>query len=60
MGGALHVTGNVTPVAEANISGDPHAADLVFRASWPVTMIGLDVTTKLIMDDQILDAIRNG
>ncbi len=48
----------MTPVAEANISGDPHAADLVFRASWPVTMIGLDVTTKLIMDVQILETIR--
>ena len=58
MGGALHVPGNVTPVAEANISGDPHAADLVFRASWPVTMIGLDVTKKLIMDDKILENIR--
>ena len=58
MGGTLHVPGNVSPVGEANISGDPHAADLVFRASWPVTMIGLDVTTKLIMNDQILDTIR--
>ena len=58
MGGTLHVTGNVSPVGEANISGDPHAADLVFSASWPVTMIGLDVTTSLIMDDQILETIR--
>ncbi len=58
MGGTLHVPGNVSPVGEANISGDPHAADLVFRASWPVTMIGLDVTTKLIMNDQILETIR--
>ncbi len=58
MGGTLHVPGNVSPVGEANISGDPHAADLVFRASWPVTMIGLDVTTKLIMSDQILETIR--
>jgi len=58
MGGTLHVPGNVSPVGEANISGDPHAADLVFRATWPVTMIGLDVTTKLIMNDRILETIR--
>lgn len=58
MGGALYVSGNVTPVAEANIFGDPHAADLVFRAGWPLTMIGLDVTTKLVMTDKILQAVQ--
>nr|WP_306302231.1 nucleoside hydrolase [Shewanella marina] len=40
MGGAMghngH-TGNVSPFAEANIIGDPHAADMVFGASWPLT-----------------------
>jgi inosine-uridine nucleoside N-ribohydrolase len=58
MGGALYVPGNVTPVAEANIYGDPHAADLVFTASWKVTMIGLDVTTKVQLSDQMLSRVR--
>ena len=59
MGGALHVPGNVSPVGEANISGDPHAADIVFTAPWKVTMIGLDVTTKVKLNDDILDRIKN-
>ncbi len=54
MGGAVTVNGNVNPAAEANIYNDPHAADLVFTADWPVTMVGLDVTTKVIMDDPYL------
>ncbi|MGM8212249.1 nucleoside hydrolase [Virgibacillus sp. W0430] len=46
MGGALHVPGNVTEVAEANIHGDPEAAHRVFESGIPITMVGLDVTSK--------------
>ena len=60
MGGALYVPGNVSPVAEANVSGDPHAADLVFTAPWKVTMIGLDVTTKVRLNDEILSRVEAG
>ena len=38
MGGALSVSGNVSPWAEANISQDPDAADTVFRSG--VSKIG--------------------
>jgi purine nucleosidase len=59
MGGALSVPGNVSPVAEANIAGDPDAADIVMTAPWKVTMIGLDTTTKVKLNDDILLRIRN-
>ncbi len=49
MGGAFDVLGNVTPAAEANIHGDPEAADLVVTAAWKVVLLGLDVTHKTIM-----------
>jgi inosine-uridine nucleoside N-ribohydrolase len=48
MGGGLHSGGNVTDFAEANIWNDPHAADEVFAANWEVTVIGLDVTQKVV------------
>jgi purine nucleosidase len=59
MGGALHVPGNVSPVAEANISGDPDAADIVLTAPWNVTMIALNTTTKVKLNDEILMRIRD-
>ena len=56
MGGAFGFSGpngNVTPVAEANISGDALAADRVFTANWQVSAIGLDVTrnVRLSLED---------
>ena len=49
MGGNAFVPGNATPAAEANVLNDPDAADTVFSAGWPVTMVGLDVTHKVRM-----------
>ncbi|MBK8083049.1 MAG: nucleoside hydrolase [Devosia sp.] len=57
MGGAFghhRHTGNVSPVAEANIWGDPHAADIVFGADWPVTIVPLDVSQETQMSDRYL------
>ncbi|MCL6708429.1 nucleoside hydrolase [Pseudomonas sp. R2.Fl] len=59
MGGAFDVNGNVTPAAEANIHGDPEAADVVFTASWPVVIVGLDVTTTTVMTRRQLADIRD-
>jgi inosine-uridine nucleoside N-ribohydrolase len=49
MGGTIAEPGNVSPVAEANIWNDPHAADQVFSAGWKLTMVGLDVTHRVIL-----------
>lgn len=61
MGGAFGtdgVLGNVTPAAEANILGDPDAADIVFGAAWPVAIVGLDVTQRTIMSHDYLASLR--
>lgn len=50
MGGTAVESGNVSPVAEANIWNDPHAADIVFGAGWPITMVGLDVTHSVVTE----------
>ena len=62
MGGAFGVnghSGNVTPVAEANIIGDPDAADEILTAPWPVAIIGLDVTHETVMDNHYLKTLRD-
>jgi inosine-uridine nucleoside N-ribohydrolase len=50
MGGTVDEPGNVSPVAEANIWNDPHAADLVFTTPWKLTMVGLDVTHRVVAE----------
>ena len=47
MGGALFQPGNVTPLATANIAGDPEAADAVYRSGARVTQVGLDVCNQV-------------
>ncbi|ODT32483.1 MAG: nucleoside hydrolase [Kaistia sp. SCN 65-12] len=61
MGGAFGYSGhsgNVTPVAEANIIGDPHAADEMFAASWPIVVVGLDVTQECVMTTAYMQELR--
>jgi purine nucleosidase len=62
MGGAFGtggVLGNVTPAAEANMLGDPDAADHVLGAAWPVAIVGLDVTQPTIMSRDYLASLRD-
>lgn len=59
MGGAVLVPGNVSPVAEANIWNDPHAADLVFIAGFKLTMVGLDVTHRVIVPVVLVKSIAD-
>ena len=64
MGGAFGVNGhrgNASPVAEANVINDPHAADRVFTAAWPLTIVGLDVTHEVLLSTDYLAALgRDG
>ena len=46
MGGSIHEPGNISPLATANIGGDPEAADVVYRSGARVTQVGLDVVNK--------------
>ncbi len=61
MGGAFGFNGhrgNVSPVAEANIAGDPTAADKVFRSGLPLIIVGLDVTHETIMEREYFESLR--
>lgn len=56
MGGTVREPGNCSPVAEANVWQDPHAAEIVFAADWHVTMVGLDATHQVTLDQAFFDA----
>jgi inosine-uridine nucleoside N-ribohydrolase len=56
MGGSIK-GGNVNAAAEANIYNDPEAAQIVFQAGWPLTMVGLDVGDKTLFSQKYLDEL---
>lgn len=49
--------GNVSPVAEANMAGDPLAADRVLGCGAATTVVGLDVTHETLMDEAFIDTL---
>lgn len=51
MGGAIWCKGNVEGVAEFNFYRDPAAAELVLSAGLPITLVPLDLTGFLQMDE---------
>lgn len=71
MGGAFEVPGNISDapelgidnsVAEWNIYADPYAANIVFAASSPVTLLPLDASNHVLLDElfyELLEANRS-
>lgn len=59
MGGAYFEVGNITPAAEFNIYVDPEAAEIVFKAGAPITVMPLDVTHKSLVTKARNDAFRD-
>lgn len=53
MGGS-YTNGNVTPAAEFNIMADADAAHVCFTCGRPITMVGLDVTRKVLCFPEIV------
>ncbi|XP_068329804.1 probable uridine nucleosidase 2 [Pyrus communis] len=51
LGGAFAVNGNVNPAAEANIFGDPDAADMVFTCGADILAMGINVTHQVVLTD---------
>ncbi|KAL1338993.1 hypothetical protein HN51_033570 [Arachis hypogaea] len=49
LGGAFAVNGNVNPAAEANIFGDPDAADVVFTSGADILTVGINVTHQVVL-----------
>jgi purine nucleosidase len=58
MGGAYFEVGNWTPAAEFNIFVDPEAAEIVFGAGVPLTVVPLDTTHKALTTAARVEALR--
>lgn len=58
LGGAFFALGNVNPAAEANIYGDPEAADVVFTSGANIVVVGINITTQVQFKDADLLELR--
>jgi len=54
MGGAVWCKGNISPSAEFNFYRDPQAAADVLASGLPITVVSLDVTNQVVMDESHL------
>ena len=59
MGGAAEVNGNISPSSEANIANDAAAAEIVFQSGAKCVVVGLDVTTKIVMTPDYMDRLAD-
>jgi inosine-uridine nucleoside N-ribohydrolase len=59
MGGSLS-GGNATPAAEFNMYVDPEAAHIVFHSGIPITMVGLDVTNRVVLTEDHVRTLEAG
>jgi ribosylpyrimidine nucleosidase len=57
MGGS-YSNGNVSAAAEFNIFSDPEAAYIVFTSGLKVTMVGLDVTRKVLVLPSVIERME--
>ena len=57
MGGSVD-NGNTSPAAEFNIMCDPEAAHVVFTSGVPVKMVGLNVTRKVLVTDEVVSRME--
>ncbi len=57
MGGSSK-KGNITEYAEFNILTDPEAADIIFKSKIDIYMVGLDVTRKCLVDNNVVSRMK--
>jgi inosine-uridine nucleoside N-ribohydrolase len=60
LGGTLAGPGNVTAAAEFNIYCDADAARAVFRAPITKTIVPIDITSRVVLNLDVLDQIPDG
>src|SRR6266704_4056393 len=56
MGGSIS-GGNVNAAPEGSMYNDPEAAQVIFKAGWPLTMVGLDVGDKTLLSQKHLEEL---